>query len=75
MPSGGITPAMTPEIVKDLGYDIVIGTGGAIHAHPMGATAGGKAFRQAVEAVMKGTPIKEMAKEHEELRVALQTLR
>jgi 2,3-diketo-5-methylthiopentyl-1-phosphate enolase len=58
MPSGGITPAMTPEIIKDLGYDIVIGTGGAIHAHPMGATAGGKAFRQAVEAVMKGTPIK-----------------
>lgn len=75
MPSGGITPSMVPEIVKDLGYDIVIGTGGGIHAHPMGATAGGKAFRQAVEAVMKGIPVKEMAKEHEELRVALQTLR
>ncbi|MDH5636613.1 MAG: RuBisCO large subunit C-terminal-like domain-containing protein [Candidatus Bathyarchaeota archaeon] len=75
MPSGGITPGMVPEIVNDLGYDIVIGTGGGIHAHPMGATSGGKAFRQAVEAVMKGIPIKEMAKEHEELKVALETLR
>ncbi len=75
MPSGGITPAMVPEVIKDLGYDVVIGTGGAIHAHPMGATAGAKAFRQAVEATVKGIPLEEVAKEHEELRVALETLK
>ena len=61
--------------MEDLGYDVVIGTGGAIHAHPMGATAGGRAFRQAVEAVMKGIPLEEMAKEHKELKVALEALK
>ncbi len=72
MPSGGITPSMVPEVVGDLGKDIVIGTGGGIHAHPMGPRAGARAFRLAVEAVMRGMSLQEMAKEHEELRVALQ---
>jgi 2,3-diketo-5-methylthiopentyl-1-phosphate enolase len=72
MPSGGITPSMVPEVVEDLGRDIVIGTGGGIHAHPMGPRAGARAFRLAVEAVMKGMSLQELAKEHEELRLALQ---
>lgn len=72
MPSGGITPSMVPEVMGDLGRDIVIGTGGGIHAHPMGPRAGARAFRLAVEAAMKGMSLQEMAREHEELRVALQ---
>jgi len=72
MPSGGITPSMVPEVVEDLGKDIVIGTGGGIHAHPMGPRAGARAFRLAVEAVMRGISLQELAKEHEELRLALQ---
>lgn len=71
MPSGGITPDMVPVCVQDIGPDIMIGSGGAIHAHPMGPTAGARAFRQAIDATMQGIPIQEYAKEHEELGVAL----
>ncbi|MBN2462065.1 MAG: ribulose 1,5-bisphosphate carboxylase [Dehalococcoidia bacterium] len=71
MASGGITPSMVPQVMADLGNDIVIGSGGGIHAHPQGPIAGGKAFRQAIDATMQGIPIAEYAKEHEELAIAL----
>ncbi|NLA04375.1 MAG: ribulose 1,5-bisphosphate carboxylase, partial [Firmicutes bacterium] len=71
MPSGGITQPNLPELVKDLGPDIVIGSGGGIHAHPQGPTAGARAFRQAIDAVMAGVSLEEAAKEHEELKVSL----
>ncbi len=74
MPSGGITPAMVPSLFEDLGPDIVVGVGGGIHGHPMGPRAGARAFRQAIEAVMTGKKIKQMAKDHEELKVALESL-
>jgi 2,3-diketo-5-methylthiopentyl-1-phosphate enolase len=67
MPSGGIAQPMVEEIVKDLGFDIVIGAGGAIHAHPMGPEAGARAFRQAIDAVMNGVPMEEAAEQYEEL--------
>jgi 2,3-diketo-5-methylthiopentyl-1-phosphate enolase len=72
MPSGGITPDMVPRVMKDLGNDIVIGSGGGIHAHPQGPMSGARAFRQAIEATMRGRKLKEAAEEHEELRVALE---
>jgi len=71
MASGGITPSMVPQVMADLGNDIVIGSGGGIHAHPNGPVAGGKAFRQAIDATMKGIPVAEYAKDHEELDLAL----
>src|SRR5512137_525728 len=67
MPSGGITQPMLPKLMQELGNDIVIGSGGGIHAHPQGPVAGGKAFRQAIDATMKGIPLKEYAKDHPEL--------
>ena len=73
MPSGGITPKMVPNVVKDLGPDIVIGSGGGIHAHPQGPTAGAKAFRQAIQATLQGRPLDEAAAEFPELKVALET--
>jgi 2,3-diketo-5-methylthiopentyl-1-phosphate enolase len=73
MPSGGITPKMVPTVVKDLGPDIVIGSGGGIHAHPQGPVAGAKAFRQAIQATLQGRPLEEAAKENPELKVALET--
>jgi 2,3-diketo-5-methylthiopentyl-1-phosphate enolase len=73
MPSGGITPANVPDIINALGKDIMIGSGGGIHAHPLGPTAGTKAFRQAIDAVLKGIPIDQYSQEHEELGVALGT--
>lgn len=73
MPSGGITPKMVPEVIRDLGPDIVIGSGGGIHAHPQGPVAGAKAFRQAIDATMQGRSLEDAAKEYPELRVALET--
>ncbi len=71
MPSGGISQGMVEEVIDDLGTDIVIGAGGAIHAHPDGPRAGARAFRQAIEAKMQGIPVGRYAKEHEELQRAL----
>ena len=71
MPSGGITPSMVPKAMADLGNDIVIGSGGAIHAHPQGPIAGGKAFRQAIDATVNGITLEEYAKEHPELDIVL----
>jgi 2,3-diketo-5-methylthiopentyl-1-phosphate enolase len=72
MPSGGITPRMVPAVMKDLGTDIVIGSGGGIHAHPQGPVAGAKAFRQAIDATMKGQSLDDAANEHPELKASLE---
>ena len=49
---GAIKQSHIPSLFKDLGRDFIIGAGGAIHAHPMGSTAGAKAFRQGMELMM-----------------------
>ena len=71
MPSGGITPANAADIVNACGKDIMIGSGGGIHAHPRGPRAGARALRQAIDAAVQGIPLEEYAKEHEELGLAL----
>jgi 2,3-diketo-5-methylthiopentyl-1-phosphate enolase len=71
MPSGGITPSMVAKCMADLGTDIMIGSGGGVHAHPAGPLAGGRAFRQAIDAAMQGIPVEEYAKDHEELAQAI----
>ena len=73
-PSGGIQTQHVPQLVKDLGPNIGVGTGGGIHAHKDGSIAGAKAFRQAYQAVMEGEyDLKKYAKEHNlrELAVSL----
>jgi 2,3-diketo-5-methylthiopentyl-1-phosphate enolase len=72
MPSGGIVQPMVEDVIKDLGYDVVIGAGGAIHAHPMGPAAGARAFRQAIDAVMSGQSLDDAAEEHEELAQSIE---
>lgn len=72
MPSGGITQMHVPQLVQDLGANIAIGAGGAIHAHPMGPRAGAKAFRQAIEATMNKIPIERYAEQHPELKAAVE---
>lgn len=71
MPSGGLTVALVEKCVKDLGEDIVIGSGGGIHAHPSGPRAGAMAFRQAIDAAMEGTPVMDAGKQNKELGEAL----
>jgi 2,3-diketo-5-methylthiopentyl-1-phosphate enolase len=71
MPSGGLTQGMVKVVMDDMGWDIILGAGAAIHAHPMGATAGARAFRKAIDGVMAGKGLRETAKESKELAVAL----
>jgi len=73
--SGGLHPRHVPYLIKHLGTDIIIQAGGGIHSHPNGTIAGAKAMRQAIDATMEGISLKEYAKTHEELKVALKTWR
>lgn len=71
MPSGGITPVNVPDIVRELGNEVMIGSGGGIHAHPNGPVAGARAFRQAIDAAVKGIPLEQAGQEHEDLGMSL----
>lgn len=69
--SGGLSPNNIPDLIKLLGNNIVIQSGGGIHAHPKGSFSGAKALRQAIDSALKGIPIKEYSKSHEELKLSL----
>ncbi len=53
VPSAGIHPGLVPKILHDYGHDVIINAGGGVHGHPKGARAGAKAFRQAINWVVK----------------------
>jgi 2,3-diketo-5-methylthiopentyl-1-phosphate enolase len=72
VPSAGIHPGLVPLILKDFGNDVVVNAGGGVHGHPGGAAAGGRAFRQAVQATLNGTTLQAYAETHEELRAAIE---
>ena len=71
VPSAGIHPGLVPALMQDFGVDCVINAGGGVHGHPIGAIGGGRAFRQAVEAVQVGLTLQEAANEKGELAKAL----
>ncbi len=70
--SGGLHPGLVPDIVEIFGNDVIIQAGGGVHGHPDGTEAGAKAMRQAAEAVREGVSLEEYAKDHEELKKALE---
>ena len=69
--SGGLNPLMVPKLIEYLGKDVIIQMGGGIHGHPMGTVRGATAARQAVDATLQGISLKEYAKDHEEIRMAI----
>ncbi len=73
MPGGSVHPGVVNEIIAMNGIDCVISAGGAIHGHPLGATAGAKAMRQAFDLALCSPDEKE-AKESQckEYQVAVQ---
>ena len=73
--SGGLHPGHVPYLIKHLGKDLVIQMGGGIHGHPAGTLWGARAARQAIEAVMKNSGLKDYSKEHKELKQALDFFR
>lgn len=70
-PGGGLHAGMTRRLFDDLGTDFAIGAGGAVHGHPMGATAGALAIRQAIDAVVRGESSADARAGHPELAAAL----
>lgn len=71
VPSAGIHPGLVPQLITDFGIQSVINAGGGIHGHPGGPAAGATAFRQAVDAVLKGTKLEDATRENRELASAL----
>jgi len=69
--SGGLHPGLLPEILKRFGSDLVIQVGGGVLGHPMGAQAGAKAVRQAIDAYLENKSLEEMAITNSELKAAL----
>ena len=69
--SGGLHPGMIPQLVKIFGNDIIMQFGGGIHGNPLGTYAGAMAARQALDAALSGTPLKEYACKHKELAAVL----
>lgn len=70
--SGGLHPGIVPDNIVTLGQDMIINAGGGIHGHPEGTRAGAAAMLQAIEASMKQISLKDYAKTHRELRIALE---
>nr|VDD88765.1 RuBisCO long chain, Form unknown [uncultured bacterium] len=71
--SGGLHPVLMPELIKILGKDLMITSGGGIWGHEMGAASGAKAMLQAVDAGVKNIPINEYARTHKELESAIKS--
>lgn len=69
--SGGLHPGLAPSLMELFGKDFVIQAGGGIHGHSGGTVAGAKAMRQAVDATLRGVPLKEYGGTHKELETAL----
>ncbi|MEA2630856.1 MAG: hypothetical protein QOE66_1075 [Chloroflexota bacterium] len=70
-PGGGLHAGMTPRLFEDLGIDYALGAGGAVHGHPMGAAAGARAIRRAMDAATRGEPLAAAAATSPELAAAL----
>ncbi len=73
IPGGGLHPGLVSHVVREYGPDLILAAGGGLLGHPQGPAAGVKAFRQSIDAVMAGVEVEEWAKEHPELRAALDT--
>ena len=70
--SGGLCPLDIPNLVKNFGNDLIMQFGGGIHSHPNGTGAGARAVKQALNATIKGINLKKYAKNHAELRLAIE---
>ena len=69
--SGGLHPGLVPTVMNILGNECTLLVSGGIHGHPQGTRAGAAAAMQAIEATMDGIDLMEYAKNHIELKQAL----
>jgi 2,3-diketo-5-methylthiopentyl-1-phosphate enolase len=59
---GGVTPMNLRSVIRELGSDVVLGVGGAIQGHPMGAKSGAEATMAAVKAAQTGASLADTAR-------------
>jgi len=69
---GQMRPGRLPRLFDDVGADLIIGAGGAVYAHPLGPTAGAKAFRQGIDLMMKQGRLDDEANDYAELKAAIE---
>jgi ribulose-bisphosphate carboxylase large chain len=70
--SGGLHPGLVPEEMDIYGDDFILLISGGIHGHPQGSKAGVKAVMQAIQSVKEKVSLEEYAKNHNELKAALE---
>ena len=70
--SGGLHPGMIDKLREKSGPDVQIQAGGGVSGHPEGVRSGAAALRQAVDAAYKDIGLRDYAKDHKELRKALE---
>lgn len=68
---GQIKQGHLPRLFADVGADFIIGAGGAIYAHPMGPTAGARAFRQGIDLMMAQGQFGGAEDDYPELKAAI----
>lgn len=64
---GGLHAWVVPDVIRDVGRDVMLVIGGTVQQHPMGLAAGVMAVRQAVTATLEGRALEEAAKQYAEL--------
>lgn len=72
IPAGSQWAGSLPELYKALGtVDFAIVPGRGVFEHPLGPEGGARSLHQGWEAVMQGTTLERYAKNHKELRLAI----
>ncbi|MBR2801334.1 MAG: hypothetical protein IKE21_01915 [Erysipelotrichaceae bacterium] len=73
MPSigGGVHPGIVEKYIGEVGKDIVLAAGGSIQGHKMGAAAGARAMREAIDIACSGKDFVSEAEAYPELKEAL----
>lgn len=70
--SGGLNPVLLKPYADLVGTtDFITTMGGGVHSHPGGTASGATALRQACAAWQQGIKITDYAKDHEELKQAI----
>lgn len=70
-PAAGLYPGLVPQVMNDIGEDVMLGAGAAMHAHPDGLAAGVLALSEAAEAWKLDIPLEKYAETHPALAASL----
>jgi len=65
---GGMHAWRVPDVIADVGTDVMMVIGGAAQSHPMGLAAGIRVVQQAITATLEGRTLVEAAEDYEEIR-------